>query len=173
MSWKQVFDKYKYALLVGMVFALLIFAVQAAYRWWIPSSSALMQASEQQYTELKQAAGTKGGNWLRSLNTDIQAVQGDLLWNAEQQRGMVRLVNLPNPKLGYQYHIWAYDAHRPSDQAISVLILDRGSGQQEWYLPLTASETIPNPYKFELTLEPVATQAQATDQPLILLMVQF
>lgn len=171
MNWKQVLDKYKYALLVGLVFALLILGLQAAYRWWIPSSSALIEATVQQYTELKQESGTKGGSWLRSLNTDIQAVQGDLLWNSEQQVGMVRLVNLPNPKLGYQYHIWAYDAHRAADQAISMLVLDRGSGQQEWYLPLTASESIQNPYKFELRLEP--NTAQAITKPLVLLMVQF
>lgn len=173
MNWKQAVDKYKYTLLAGMVFVLLILGGQLAYRWWLPSSSVIKAATAQQYTELKQEQGTKGGNWLRSLNTDIQAVQGDLLWNSAQQLGMVRLVNLPNPKLGYQYHIWAYDAHRPSDQPISVLVLDQGSGQQEWYLPLTARESIPNPYKFELTLEPLATQPQASTKPLVLLMVQF
>ncbi|SKA75270.1 hypothetical protein SAMN02745130_01496 [Thiothrix eikelboomii] len=173
MNWKQVINKYKYLLLAGIIFVLLVFGGQLAYREWIPSSSVITTATAQQYTELKQASGTKGGSWLRSLNTDIQAVQGDLLWNSAQQLGMVRLVNLPDPKLGYQYHIWAYDAHRPSDQPISVLVLDRGSGQQEWYLPLTAPESIPNPYKFELTLEPLATQPQASAKPLVLLMVQF
>lgn len=171
MNWKQVLDKHQYALLVGVVFVLLIVGLQTAYRWWVPTASVLVEGTTQQYLELKQESGTKGGNWLRTLNADIQEVQGDLLWNSEQQIGIVRLLNLPNPKVGYQYHIWAYDSHRPSDQPISIKVLDRGSGQQEWYLPLTASESIPSPYKFELTLEPV--DMLQTANPLVLLMVQF
>lgn len=171
MSWTQVLNKYKYTLVAGLVIVLLSIGLQTTYRWWIPKSSTLLAGTAQEYAELKQQAGTKAGSWLRTLNEDIQKVQGDLLWNSTAQLGMMRLSNLPNPKVGYQYHIWAYDSHQPSDQPVSVLVLDRGSGQQEWYMPLTASEPIPSPYKFELTLEPVDTQQTAN--PLVLLMVQF
>ncbi len=171
MSWKQVLDKYQYTLIIGLILILLLLVLQTAYRWWTPRSSTLTEGTAQAYSVLKQQVNTKAGSWLRTLNTNMQEVQGDLLWNSEQQTGMLRLKNLPNPKLGYQYHLWAYDSHRPSDQPISVLILDRGSGQQEWYLPLTANESILSPYKFELTLEPVDTQQTAN--PLVLLMVQF
>lgn len=171
MNWKRVLYKYQYAFIAGFILILLLVGLQTAYRWWIPSASALTEGTVDDYAELKQQTNTKAGSWLRTLNADIQEVQGDLLWNSEQQIGMLRLKHLPNPKVGYQYHLWAYDAHRPSDQPISILVLDRGSGQQEWYLPLTASEPIPSPYKFELTLEPVDTQQTAN--PLVLLMVQF
>ena len=171
MNWKQVLAKYQYALIAGVFLILLLVGLQTAYRWWIPSISTLTEGTAQDYVKLKQQPSTKAGSWLRTLNADIQKVQGELLWNSEQQAGMLRLKNLPNPKAGYQYHIWAYDSHRPSDQPISILALDRGSGQQEWYLPLTASEPIPNPYKFELTLEPEDTLQTAN--PVVLLMVQF
>lgn len=164
-------EKYKYGLLAALFLLVLIAVVQASYRWWVPSQSVLSEGTAQDYVELKKAANTKGGNWLRTLNSDIQEVRGDLLWNSDNQVGMMRLVNLPNPTTGYQYHIWAYDSHRPSDQPISIAVLDRGSGQQEWFVPLTASESMPSPYKFELTLEPVDTQQTAN--PLVLLMVQF
>lgn len=163
--------KYKYLLILGLVVVLLLLGLQTAYRWWVPRSSTLLEGNAQDYIELKQKAGTKAGSWLRTLNTDMQKIQGDLLWNSTDQLGMMRLNNLPNPKLGYQYHIWAYDSHRPSDQPISVLVLDRGSGQQEWYVPLAASEPIPSPYKFELTLESI--DAQQAANPVVLLMVQF
>ncbi|WP_298610886.1 anti-sigma factor [uncultured Thiothrix sp.] len=171
MNWKQVLNKYHYVLITGILLILLLLGFQAVYRWWIPNPSALIEGTAQEYVELKQQEHTKAGSWLRTLNVDMQAVQGDLLWNSERQAGMLRLKNLPNPKAGYQYHLWAYDSHRPSDQPISILVLDRGSGQQEWYLPLTASEPMPSPYKFELTLEPVDTLQTAN--PLVLLMVQF
>ena len=164
-------EKYKYALLTVALLILLIAALQTVYRWWVPNQSVLAEGNAQAYAELKKTPNTKGGNWLRTLNSEVQAVQGDLLWNGETESGMMRLVNLPNPQAGYQYHIWAYDSHRPADQPISIAVLDRGSGQQEWFVPLTASELIPNPYKFELTLEPVDTQQTAN--PLVLLMVQF
>lgn len=164
-------EKYKYGLLAALFLLVLIAVVQASYRWWIPSQSVLSEGTAQDYVELKKTPNTKGGNWLRTLNSDIQEVRGDLLWNSDNQAGMMRLVNLPNPTTGYQYHIWAYDSHRPSDQPISIAVLDRGSGQQEWFVPLTASESMPSPYKFELTLEPVDTQQTAN--PLVLLMVQF
>lgn len=170
MNWKQVLDKYRYALIATVLLILLSVSLASFYRWYVPSS-ALLEGTLQDYAALKQQKSTKAGSWLRTLNTDMQEVEGDLLWNNEQQTGMLRLKNLPNPKAGYHYHLRAYDSHRSSDQPISILVLDRGSGQQEWYLPLTASEPMLSPYKFELTLEPEASQ-QST-KPLVLLMVQF
>lgn len=171
MNWKQVLDKYRYALIATVLLILLLVSLVSLYRWWVPGYSALVEGTLQDYAELKQQKDTKAGSWLRTLNTDMQKVEGDLLWNNEQQTGMLRLKNLPNPKTGYHYHLWAYDSHRSSDQPISILVLDRGSGQQEWYLPLTASEPMLSPYKFELTLESEA--GQQTTKPLVLLMVQF
>lgn len=170
MNWKQALEKYKYWLLGGLLLIGLMVGLRSLYHGW-SASAALIEGTPQEYADLKKERETKAGSWLRTLNSQIQDVQGDLLWNGAKQVGMMRLVNLPNPKVGYQYHIWAYDTHKPSEQAISMSILDRGSGEQEWYVPLTASEDIPSPYKFELTLEPIAAQQSA--QSLVLLMVQF
>jgi len=171
VSWKQRLEKYKYGLLAGLLMVVLLFGLQTAYRLWLPHQTQVAEGTAQDYLALKKEPHTKGGSWLRTLNGSIQEVQGDLLWNTDKQIGMMRLVNLPNPKPGYQYHIWAYDSHRATGEPLSMAILDRGSGQQEWFVPLTASESIPSPYKFELTLEPVDTQQTAN--PLVLLMVQF
>jgi hypothetical protein len=170
VNGKQALEKYKYWLLAGLLLAVLMVALPSLYRYGVGPIGQAEGAAEQ-YAELKKEPDTKGGNWLRTLNGDIQAVQGDLLWNSAQQTGMMRLVNLPNPKTGYQYHVWAYDSHKPAEQAISVSVLDRGSAQQEWYVPLTANEELPSPYKFELTLEPI--NSQTNSQAVVLLMVQF
>lgn len=121
------------------------------------------------YQQLLADPATRGGNWLRTLNHDMQDVQGDLLWNNRQQTGMMRIRNLPDPREGFRYHVWIHDSRRPAGAAVSAAMLDSGSGKQERFVPLTAAEPVGEPYKFVLTLEPVTGQSV---DALVLLMVQ-
>ena len=162
---------YKYGL-VGISFFIILLLIFGFTQYGATRLTRSSEGNAQQYADLKKLPSTKGGNWLRTLNASMQAVQGDLLWNSEQQLGMMRLINLPNPKTGFHYHIWAYDTQQTLGHPISIVSLSSGTGQQERYIPLTASEPVINPYKFELTLEPNAGRPQATN-PLVLLMVQF
>ncbi len=108
------------------------------------------------------------GNWLRTLNPLIQDVQGDLVWNAEKQQGVMRFVELPEPKRNTFYQLWLYDARGESSEPISGATFRRGSAKGEWLLPIKTETEVREPYKFELKLE----MDEGKQPGQILLMVQ-
>lgn len=93
------------------------------------------------------------GNWLRTLNPLIQDVQGDLVWNAEKQQGVMRFVDLPAPKRNTFYQLWLYDTRGESSEPVSGATFRRGSANSEWLLPIKTATEVQEPYKFELKLE--------------------
>ncbi len=132
--------------------------------------NAVNSSEELAYLRLREDADHIGGNWLRTLNPVMQDVQGDLVWSSKEQAGVMRFVNLPEPRKGYRYHVWIYDSHSISDRAVSGAILEQGSGRQELFVPLTAASPVVTPYKFVLTQESVGGNEGAEAR--ILLMVQ-
>lgn len=93
------------------------------------------------------------GNWLRTLNPGIQDVQGDLVWNAEKQQGVMRFIDLPNPKRGMFYQLWLYDARGENSAPVSGATFRRGSGDGEWLELINTDTEVLEPYKFELKME--------------------
>ncbi|MBU0657004.1 MAG: anti-sigma factor [Gammaproteobacteria bacterium] len=108
------------------------------------------------------------GNWLRTLNPLVQDVQGDLVWSAGKQLGVMRFVDLPEPKRGTFYHLWLYDARGEGNEPVSGAVFRRGSGDGEWFTSFKTNAEVIEPYKFELKLE--LESENLPDQ--ILLMVQ-
>jgi hypothetical protein len=108
------------------------------------------------------------GNWLRTMNPLVQDVQGDVVWNNAQQQGVMRFVDLPDPKRGMVYQLWLYDVKSPTETPISGATLQQGSGKGEWFAPIKTATPVIEPYKFELKL---ANDAADTNGQL-LLMVQ-
>lgn len=153
---------------------LLVGLLVLGWRLWPFTSNSAAVTNEwvADYQALRSTEGSQGGSWLRTLDAQVQEVQGDLIWNNAEQRGVMRIINLPDPQRGYRYHVWIYDAHRPTLQAISVAVLDSGSGKQEWYVPLVAAEPVLEPYKLVLTLEPIDPTRPASSTR-TLLMVQL
>ncbi len=94
-----------------------------------------------------------GGSWLRTLNPTVKDVQGDLVWNSTTQQGVMRLLDLPNPKAGTFYQLWLYDARGASQEPVSGGILHQGSGKAALLTLIKTSIPVQEPYKFELKLQ--------------------
>lgn len=108
------------------------------------------------------------GHWLRTLNPLVKDVQGDLVWNSQQQQGVMRIRDLPAPKNGEFYQLWLYDTRSAADAPVSGAILRKGAGREELYVPIKADTPVQEPYKFVLKLE----KANAASPAQVLLMVQ-
>lgn len=111
--------------------------------------------------------GSVSGHWLRTLNPQVKDVQGDLVWNSQQQKGVIRIRDLPNPSKGAFYHLWLYDA-RGDDKPVSGLVLRRGAGREELFALIKVDAPVLEPYKFVLKLEKEGDEENAQ----VLLMVQ-
>lgn len=133
-----------------------------------PASTVATNNLNDIYQQLLKDPKSIGGNWLRTLNPALQDVQGDLVWNTEQQRGVMRFVNLPDPAKDKLYKVWIYDSRRPANSPVLGASLSKGSARQELFAVISADETVADPYKFVLTQEAANGFGEAT----ILLMVQ-
>lgn len=156
------------------LFSVLSVLVLAVLVWFGLNYSSRVQAGvdagnlpELRETLLADPASLRG-NWLRTLNPLVQDVQGDLVWNAEKQVGVMRFVNLSNPKRGTFYQLWLYDARGDSHDPVSGAVFRRGSGNAEWLSLIETSTKVIDPYKFELKLE----RDDGKEPGQILLMVQ-
>ena len=103
-------------------------------------------------------------NWLHTLNPLIKNVEGRLLWSTALQKGMVSFNNLPKIKKNQRFHLYVYDLHDPSNQAVSALLIKQNyTGRfEDSFEPETK---ISAPLKFELVLE---EQGSDTSLPLLL-----
>ncbi len=108
------------------------------------------------------------GNWLRTLNPAVQDVQGDLVWNASTQQGVMRFVDLPPPESGTFYQLWLYDSRGEHAEPVSGAVFRQSSGGGEWFVPIKTAVEVLEPYKFELKQESDTAGVPAQ----ILLMVQ-
>ena len=156
---------------VMLLLAAIVVVAGVAWQVFLPSARDTASTGDKLhdlYAALQANPGSIHGNWLRTLNPAVQNVQGDLVWNSEQQRGVIRISDLPNPKQGYVYQLWMYDVKSPSSSPVSAGIYQRGSGKQEIFLPVAPQVAVQTPYKFEMKL----TKGTATPQGQILLMMQ-
>jgi len=157
---------------------LLLLAAGLASLWQL--GSAYMQPPEQRealallWQKLRAEPGNVGGNWLRTMNPAMQRVQGDLIWSPEQQLGVMRLLNLPDPPKGQHYQLWIYDSRSPDNAPFASITLDQGSGKQERYVRFQGGNAPPitAPYKFVLTQEADNSTIADASQSRVLLMVQ-
>lgn len=131
------------------------------------TDSAIGDLSQLRKTLLAEPASVRG-NWLRTLNPSVQDVQGDLVWNAAKQQGVMRFLNLPEPANGTFYQLWVYDSRSETGTPISGAVFHQGSGTGEWLTPIQTQTPVSEPYKFELKLEVDDNRGAAQ----ILLMVQ-
>ena len=105
---------------------------------------------------------------LRTLNPDVKAVQGELVWVPSKQEGMLFIQQLPKPKSPEFYQMWIYDTRGEKGIPISLGVLSEAQWREDNYLPLKGKVAVTEPYKFVLTLE----QQLDTIPEQILLMAQ-
>lgn len=128
------------------------------------SDNSLSQLREQLLAD----ATSLRGSWSRTLNPLVQEVQGDLVWNATQQQGVMRFVRLPQLADGAFYQLWLYDSRSSDGKPIAGTVLQQSPTLAEWFAPIQHEEKVLEPYKFELVL----VTGKPNDEPQLLLMVQ-
>lgn len=156
-----------------LVFVLVLAAIWFGLRWldiraedWVMGKNEPLQT---RYQELDAQAGTVRGSWLRTLNPLMKDVQGGLIWNGSEQEGVMHLLGLPDPKRGFQYHLWIHDARGSSGVPVSGGVLREGSGKYEQFVMIKAAGHVVEPFKFELMMESVDDDSV---DPQVVLMVQ-
>lgn len=159
----------------GLLIACLVLAtVWAGLRWVnsaenTPATGAEISSLKLDYQTLRSRTDSAGGNWLRTLNSRMKDVQGDLTWNGVLQRGVMRFINLPSPKGKQRYQLWIHDSRSPDGKPVLGAVLESGSGKQELFVAIQADKTVLEPFKFVLSMgEAGASEADGQ----IMLMVQ-
>jgi len=164
-SAAKLFKVVSFCLVLSVVGAV-IWSILVSERGVAPLPSSAMEA---EYQRLLQAEGSVGGNWLRTLNPNMKAVQGDLVWSTAEQRGVMRIMHLPKPERAQQYVVRAYDAYHAPEQGVPVAFFNKGTNEAPLLMSLQTSTSITDPYKFVLTQEPLKGEGEKQ----ILLMVQL
>jgi len=90
-------------------------------------------------------------NWLHTLNPLVQDVKGNVLWSSKEQRGIVKIYNLPIIEEKQQYHLWIYDLNAKNSAPISALVFTPKF--ENLIIPFKAESVVDSPFKFELMLE--------------------
>lgn len=156
-----------------LIFLLILVLVWFGLRWvdiraedWVMDENKPLQTH---YQALSVKDGSVRGSWLRTLNPLMKDVQGGLVWNSAEQDGVMHLVGLPDPKRGFQYHLWIHDSRGGSGVPVSGGMLSEGSGNYEQFVVIKPKTPVAEPFKFELMLEALDDDA-VEDQ--VVLMVQ-
>jgi hypothetical protein len=91
-------------------------------------------------------------HWLRTLNPIVRNTDGDLIWNTDQQKGLMRFVNLPRLKDEQYYHLWVYDLNKSTEHPVLAGIFSGTKKSDNFYAPIEPEEEISLPFKFLLTI---------------------
>lgn len=80
-------------------------------------------------------------------------IEGEVLWNNEEQRGFMRFEGLAaNDPRQQQYQLWIFDRTRPEATPVDGGVFDiQGSG--ETLVPIRAKIRVGDPFQFAVTLE--------------------
>ena len=74
-----------------------------------------------------------------------------LVWDAQEQRGVIQLANLPKPATGKDYQLWVIDPKYPAPVSAGVLLMaDAGPTR----VSFQADQLIERAEKFAISLEP-------------------
>lgn len=156
------------SLSLAIILLLLIIGIYSVNQFREVQADSTPIELKQRYDQLLAMPSSVQGHWLRTLNPQVQDVQGGLVWNSQLQQGVMQFINLPQPKTGTYYQLWLYDARSQTDLPVIGAAFRQGSGQQVWFAPIQVATPVAEPYKFELHL-----QTDTGDNPSpLLLMVQ-
>ncbi|MCK5902668.1 MAG: hypothetical protein KAG28_05910 [Cocleimonas sp.] len=119
----------------------------------------------QQRNRLLAIPKTLKGRWLKTLNPLAKKIQGDLVWNNTQQKGIMSFTGLPKLSEYQYYHLWIYDLENSVKKPISATLFQTNPHLKKSFLvEILPDKRVKTPYKFVLVLE---TKGQA-DQTLLL-----
>lgn len=106
-------------------------------------------------------------NWLKTLNPLVKKIQGDLIWSSQQQKGVMRFVNLPELSGQQRYHLWIYDLEYSVKEPISATHFQADAhSKKEFLVEIIPEKRVKTPYKFVLKL---ATGTELEPEQILLL----
>lgn len=83
------------------------------------------------------------------------AFQGDVVWDADSQRGAMRFVGLQANDPGkQQYQLWIFDGDRNQAYPVDGGVFDIPQGQTEMIIPIDAKILVHDAKAFVITMEP-------------------
>lgn len=147
------------AILVIATFASVTFFAHQPKAQYVLEQQSKLRA---QLTALQAQTDTQAYPWMRTLNPKAERIEGKLVWNQQQQTGMIELKRLPDISRQQQYHVWIYDRNKSSDQPISAGVFQNDQHTPDDLLVILKPEdSVLSPYKFLLTLEDKTGEEQA------------
>lgn len=90
---------------------------------------------------------------IASLTAQVSALSkagAIIVWDAEQQRGIVKLSNLPRAGAGKDYQLWVIDPKYPAPVSAGVLSV---GGDGSGYVSFSPVQPITTPNKFAISVE--------------------
>jgi len=100
------------------------------------------------------AQGSARGEWSPTKDPLGKAATGEVVWNKDQQKGVMRFRGLAknDPKLG-QYQLWIFDKTRDDKYPVDGGVFDVDSETGDVVVPIRATLPVAAPVLFAVTLE--------------------
>jgi hypothetical protein len=112
-----------------------------------------LEEKQQQWKVLLEEKNTIHLHWLRTLNPFIKKTDGDMLWNTDLQKGLMRFVGLPALEKEQYYHLWIFDLQQSQQKPISAGVFRLETKVvDKFYKQITPIRKVKQPYKFLLTI---------------------
>lgn len=100
-------------------------------------------------------------NLLRSLDPQMKNTQGEILWNAKKQTGILLLHGLPKQDVREKYQLWIYDLKRnnndPTLAANFYGSRTETSNSEPYIVAIRPTEIVQKAFKFVVTKSSVTT----------------
>jgi anti-sigma-K factor RskA len=92
--------------------------------------------------------------WTATGDSTAVGAEGDVVWSATGQRGVMRIVGLaPNDRAKWQYQLWIFDKNRDDKYPVDGGVFDVDSETGEVVVPITARLKVDEPVLFAVTVE--------------------
>ncbi|MFK7736644.1 MAG: anti-sigma factor [Pirellulaceae bacterium] len=130
-------------------------AIVVAVGLWKPESKPVELTLSQQREVLQRSAQTIQVPWAAATSPFETPVSGDVVWNTEQQQGVMRFVGLPkNDPTVEQYQLWIIDPGR-DEEPIDGGVFDAGDVDEngEVFVEINAKLNVVSPGAFAITIE--------------------
>jgi len=131
----------------------------AVFAWNRPTGTAPPEPAWQARADLVKAADSKLVSWSTTEDPSAKGVSGDIVWNANQQRGYMRFKGLAanDPRL-QQYQLWIFDKGREGEFPVDGGVFDISAASKDpttgdLVVPIAPKLAVRDPALFAVTME--------------------
>jgi hypothetical protein len=131
----------------------------AVFAWNRPIGSATTEPAWQARAQLVKDADSKLVSWSATDDPTAKGVSGDIVWNADQQRGYMRFKGLaPNDPRLQQYQLWIFDKGREGEFPVDGGVFDISAASKDpatgdLVVPIAPKLAVRDPALFAVTIE--------------------